>query len=105
MEILQHKQAGDVLLIAKQGYYIGQDDGGTTEKTSVDLGNHGGDPERSALRPILYMTGSPYSETKMTEEISIIDIAPTLYELMDLKAPQFMDGKVISEIVEAERGK
>ena len=103
IEILQHEQAGDVLLIAKQGYYIGQDDFGSTVKKAENRGSHGGDPERMELRPILYVTGAPYSKAKITERVSTLDIAPTLYQLMGLNAPDFIDGKVIPEIIEAER--
>jgi len=100
MEILEHEQAGDVLLIAKQGYYIGQDDIGSSVKLADERGSHGGDPERTELRPLLYVTGGPYSKGKITEKVSTLDIAPTLYELMGLDAPGFMDGKVIGEMLE-----
>ena len=103
MEILRHEQAGDVLLIAKQGYYIGQDDFESAVKIAADRGSHGGDPERMELRPILYATGGTYSKVKITEKVSTLDIAPTLYQLMDIKAPDFIDGKVIAEMIEAER--
>jgi predicted AlkP superfamily phosphohydrolase/phosphomutase len=100
-KMLSHEQAGDVLLIAKQGYYIAQDEESTTKK-AVERGSHGGNPERMELRPILFVTGSNYPKAKITEEISTLDIAPTLYELMDLNAPDFIDGKVIDKIIEAE---
>ncbi|MFD1929275.1 alkaline phosphatase family protein [Sporosarcina siberiensis] len=100
MEILEHEQAGDVLLIAKQGYYIGQDDIGSSVELAEDRGSHGGNPERTELRPILYVTGGSYSKGEIKEEISTLDIAPTLYELMGLDAPGFMDGKVIREMLE-----
>ncbi|WP_255551620.1 alkaline phosphatase family protein [Sporosarcina sp. E16_8] len=103
MEILQHEQAGDVLLIAKQGYYIGQDDVGSAVKKAADRGSHGGDPKRMELRPILYVTGGTYSKVKITEKVSTLDITPTLYQLMDLKAPDFVDGKVIAEMIKGER--
>lgn len=102
MDILDHEQAGDVLLIAKRGYYIGQDDEVSTVNIATERGNHGGDPERKELRPIFYLTGSHYSEAKITDKISTLDIAPTLYELLGLKTPDFVDGKVISEMLAAE---
>ena len=103
MEILQHEQAGDVLLIAKQGYYIGQDDVGSAVKVASDRGSHGGNPERMELRPILYVTGGTYSKAKITEKVSTLDIAPTLYQLMNLNTPDFIEGKVIAEMIQAER--
>lgn len=100
-KMLSHEQAGDVLLIAKQGYYIAQDEESTIKK-AAELGSHGGDPERMELRPVLFMTGNNYPKANITEEISTLDIAPTLYELMDLNAPDFIDGKVIEKIIEVE---
>ena len=99
--MLSHEQAGDVLLIAKQGYYISQDEE-STRKKAIELGNHGGDPERIELRPVLFMTGNQYQKMTIADEISTLDIAPTLYELMDLNTPDFIDGKVIDKIIEVE---
>lgn len=98
--VLDHERAGDVLLIAKQGYFIAQDDDETAKK-AVDLGNHGGNPERKALRPVLFVTGNGLTQDNITSSISTIDIAPTLYELMGLKSPKFMDGTVIDEVINA----
>lgn len=98
---LDHDQAGDVLLIAKQGYYMTQDEESTVKK-AIELGNHGGDPERIELRPILFVTGNNYPKAEISEEISTLDIAPTLYKLMGLTTPDFIDGKVIKKIIEAD---
>ena len=100
-KILSHEQAGDVLLIAKQGYYIAQDEESTIKK-AVEHGSHGGNPERVELRPVLFVTGGNYPTANITEEISTIDIAPTLYELMKLNTPDFIDGQVIDKIIESE---
>lgn len=101
-KLLSHEQAGDVLLIAKQGYYIAQDETSTVKK-AVDYGSHGGNPERMELRPVLFVTGGNYPIENMTKEISTVDIAPTLYELLNLKAPDFIDGQVIDEIIKFEK--
>jgi len=100
-EILSHEQAGDVLLIANQGYYIAQDEESTVKK-AVDHGSHGGNPERKELRPVLFVTGGNYPTANITEEITTVDIAPTLYELLNLSAPDFIDGKVINQIIDSE---
>lgn len=100
-EIFSHKQAGDILLVANQGYYISQDET-LTFKKAVDLGNHGGNPERMELRPVLFVAGGNYSTSNITEKVSTLDIAPTLYEMLNLNAPDFIDGQVINEIIEAE---
>jgi len=100
-EILGHEQAGDVLLIANQGYYIAQDEESTVKK-AVDHGSHGGNPERKELRPVLFVTGGNYPTANITEEITTVDIAPTLYELLNLSAPDFIDGKIINQIIDSE---
>ncbi|KXH84040.1 alkaline phosphatase family protein [Sporosarcina sp. HYO08] len=100
--LLQSERSGDVLLIASQGYYIAQDEQATAKK-AVDLGNHGGDPERKALRPILLVTGTGYTKATIPNELSTLDIAPTLYTLMDLDAPDFIDGKAIDQITKEGR--
>ena len=56
------------------------------------------------LRPILFVTGNSYPKASITEEISTLDIAPTLYELMDLDTPDFVDGNPINKIIEADHG-
>ncbi|MBS4205616.1 alkaline phosphatase family protein [Lederbergia citrea] len=97
-EMLDHKNAGDVMLIAAKGYYIAQDDDKTVNKAD-DLGNHGGDPKRRALQPIFFVAGNGFQKGTLRNHISTIDIAPTLYELMELDAPSFIDGKPIKQIV------
>lgn len=98
--MLQHEQAGDVLLIAKQGYYMAQDEASTAQQ-AIDRGNHGGNPERMELRPVLFVTGGNYPTTTIIEELSTLDIAPTLYALLNLRAPDWIDGKVIDPIIES----
>ncbi|MFK2826085.1 alkaline phosphatase family protein [Bacillus sp. B190/17] len=97
-KMIDHPNAGDVWLSAAPGYLIGKDAkqaiGPTTE-----LGSHGGDPERRELRPVFYAYGKDimYGETK--RRLSTLDIAPTVYRLMELKSPSFIDGKPIIELM------
>ncbi|MCR2823178.1 alkaline phosphatase family protein [Lederbergia panacisoli] len=93
----EHKNAGDVLLVAKKGYYMSQDD----EKkvlTAEVLGNHGGDPSRKELFPIFLAAGNGIQKRTIKSEISTLDIAPTLYKLIDIKQPDFVEGERIPEL-------
>lgn len=102
LESINHSRAGDVFLTAKEGYYISQDEK-RIAATPDDLGEHGGNSERLALRPILFVGGNSYTEGEISEKISTVDLAPTLYALMQLKAPEFMDGKAIPTVVQASK--
>lgn len=64
-----------------------------------ELGNHGGNPERSDLRPVLLVYGKGIPHKKVSRRLSLIDIAPTLYRMMNVPAPFFVDGKEIKELV------
>ncbi len=99
--MLMHKRAGDVLLIAKQGYYISQDDDETV-KVAAELGNHGGNPDRKELRPVLFVAGDEITHANISQPITTLDIAPTLYKLMGLKTPEFVDGAAIEELINTD---
>lgn len=98
---LLHKNAGDVILVAKKGYYMTQDDGNEVMLPD-DLGSHGGNPSRKELRPIFLAMVPGIKKGIMTSEISTLDIAPTLYDLMGIQPPSFVKGKVITELTESE---
>lgn len=76
-----HENTGDVLLVARKGYYMAQGDGGN-EKFVDDLGNHGGDPSRKELAPIFIAAGKGISHGTIKSKITTLDIAPTLYKLL-----------------------
>ncbi|MFK2826081.1 alkaline phosphatase family protein [Bacillus sp. B190/17] len=89
--------AGDVTLTAAPGYLLGKD-----EKIGIgptkEFGSHGGDPEREELRPVFFAYGKNIERTTIKRRLSIVDIAPTIYKLLELDPPAFIDGKQIKEI-------
>ncbi len=97
--LLEHQNAGDVVLIGAPGYVMGSD----VEKNvspPIELGTHGGDANRSMLRPIFIATGAEFSKGKEINATSNLDIAPTIYDLLGLEIPSFVEGKIIEGVFE-----
>ncbi|AXH99984.1 nucleotide pyrophosphatase [Sporosarcina sp. PTS2304] len=86
--------SGDVFLSAASGYLMGKDAKIAIEPTE-ELGSHGGDPTRSRLRPILYVAGPAIPIGELSKRISMIDIAPSIYELLSIPSPEFVEGSSI----------
>ena len=91
---LNSENSGDVFLSAAPGFLMGKDAVIAVEPTQ-ELGSHGGDPERMELRPVLYASGPMISRGELSDRITMTDIAPSLYELLGLQAPDFVDGQAI----------
>lgn len=91
---IKNNNSGDVFLSAASGFLMGKDANIAVEPTK-ELGSHGGDPERMELRPILYASGPLISSGEMSERITMTDIAPSLYDLLGLQTPDFVDGHTI----------
>ena len=94
---LEHSHSGDVVLIGAPGYVMGSD----IEKhvtALIELGTHGGTADRSMLRPVFMATGADLSKGKQIDSVSILDIAPTIYDLLELDIPSFVEGKSIKVI-------
>ncbi|WP_053365218.1 alkaline phosphatase family protein [Bacillus sp. FJAT-27245] len=94
-----HENTGDVLLVAQKGYYMAQGDGNKVMMVN-ELGNHGGDPSRKELIPVFMAAGEGITRGKIESEITTLDIAPTLYKLMKIDIPDFVEGKPIPELTE-----
>lgn len=94
---LGHAHSGDVLLVGAPGYMIGN---GTSHivKPAIERGTHGGDSTNSVLRPIFMAAGPAIKEDETIGDISTLDIAPTLYDLLDIEAPPFVEGKSRTEL-------
>jgi len=95
--LLEHQNAGDVVLIGAPGYVMGSD----VEKNitpPIQLGTHGGDASRSMLRPVFMATGTDFYKGKEINATSNLDIAPTIYHVLDLDIPPFVEGEIIKEI-------
>ncbi|PID24326.1 alkaline phosphatase family protein [Sporosarcina sp. P7] len=91
---LNNNNSGDVFLSAAPGFLMGKDAKVAVEPTQ-ELGSHGGNPERLQLRPILYASGPMIPPGEMNKRITMTDIAPSVYELLDLQIPNFVDGEAI----------
>ncbi|GHH99682.1 alkaline phosphatase family protein [Neobacillus kokaensis] len=100
---IQHPNAGDIILVAQKGYYMAQGSGDEVMEPG-DLGNHGGNPSRKELRPVFLAVGKGIKKGTIDTKISTLDIAPTLYQLIGIQPPDFVEGKAIGELTEkAER--
>lgn len=100
--LLEHENSGDVVLIGAPGYIMGSD----IEKNitpPIELGTHGGDPDRRMLRPVFMATGSDFRTGKKISSTSNLDIAPTIYDLLDLNEPSFVEGEKIEGIYKDEK--
>ncbi|PIC64550.1 hypothetical protein CSV79_06225 [Sporosarcina sp. P13] len=91
---MANDNSGDIYLSAASGYLMGKDARTAIEPTE-ELGSHGGDPTRPRLRPILYAYGPKVKTGELSERISMIDIAPSVYELLGIPAPEFVEGSSI----------
>ncbi|WP_153731697.1 alkaline phosphatase family protein [Sporosarcina obsidiansis] len=91
---MSNENSGDVFLMAAPGYLMGKDAEIAIEPTE-ELGSHGGDPERQTLRPIFYASGPMIKSGELRDRISMIDIAPSIYKLLGLQAPHFVQGRSV----------
>lgn len=98
-EDLKDRNAGDVLLLAAPGYIMGE---GISKivKPTPELGTHGGNPERERLKAVFMAMGPNINAGKQINPISNLDIAPTIYEVLGLETPSYVEGKSINEITE-----
>ncbi|WP_050180140.1 nucleotide pyrophosphatase/phosphodiesterase family protein [Domibacillus robiginosus] len=89
---LGHAHAGDILLIGAPGYMMAN---GTSRpsKPSLELGTHGGDSTKQDLRPVFMATGSSFKEESTVGKVSTLDLAPTVYKLLGIDAPAFVEGE------------
>jgi predicted AlkP superfamily phosphohydrolase/phosphomutase len=96
---LEDNHSGDVLLMAAPGYIMGN---GMSKvvKPAAELGTHGGNPKREKLKAVFIAAGPDIPEGKKLEPISNLDIAPTIYDLMGLKTPSFVEGESIDRLTE-----
>lgn len=94
---LGHEHAGDILLIGAPGYMMAN---GTERgvKPAEELGTHGGDSTKQDLRPVFMASGSAMKEGETIGKTSTIDLAPTLYELLEIDSPNFVEGEILDEL-------
>ncbi|WLR57198.1 alkaline phosphatase family protein [Mesobacillus subterraneus] len=89
--------AGDILLMAAPGYIMGQGEANIV-KPAADLGTHGGNPNREKLKAVFMAMGPDIDRGKKIGPISNLDIAPTIYDLLELQTPNQVEGKKIKNL-------
>ncbi|MBT2640534.1 alkaline phosphatase family protein [Bacillus sp. ISL-39] len=95
----KERNAGDVLLMAAPGYIMGQGESHIVKPTP-EFGTHGGNPNREKLRAVFMATGPEIPNGKQIDPVSNLDIAPTIYELLGLQIPSYVEGKKIKDLTE-----
>ncbi|WP_409299725.1 alkaline phosphatase family protein [Peribacillus sp. SCS-155] len=91
---VDNPHAGDILLLAEKGYMIGKDYDQDI-MPAVELGSHGGNPAREKLRPVFIAAGEKFKKNKEIGAVSNLDIAPTVYSLLGIQTPSFVEGNRI----------
>lgn len=85
--------------MAAPGYIMGKGVSNIV-KTTPELGTHGGDPGREKLKAVFMAMGPDISNGKQIGSVSTLDIAPTIYNLLRLETPSYVEGKNIEELTE-----
>ncbi|OCA85838.1 hypothetical protein A8F94_13295 [Bacillus sp. FJAT-27225] len=88
------KNAGDILLLGAPGYIMGN----SADDIAVpanELGTHGGDPSREELKAVFIAMGPGIKKGSEIGEVSTLDIAPTIYNLLGLEIPAYVQGEDI----------
>ncbi|MEH7245415.1 alkaline phosphatase family protein [Neobacillus niacini] len=98
--LLEHHHSGDILLIGAPGFVMGSS---IDENVSppIELGTHGGEAKRNSLRPVFMAIGEDFHKGRQINSMSNLDIAPTIYDLLELEIPSFVEGKKINSIKKA----
>lgn len=91
---LVNSNTGDIVLFAASGYLMGRD-AKTAIEPSEEWGSHGSDPEKASMRPVLYAIGEGLPTGPMINRLSVVDLAPTLYDMLHIPTPTFVDGHSI----------
>jgi predicted AlkP superfamily pyrophosphatase or phosphodiesterase len=94
-------RSGDVILIARGGYYFRERDGGEKDFLTPpkDPGMHGFEPEAPGMQGIFLAAGPKIKAGASLEKVSAVDIYPTVCKLLGLTPAQDIDGKPIDEIL------
>ena len=91
------EDTGDVLVVTRPGYNLDFNAGtgaapGNFLQPSTFFGQHGFDPKHPEMKAIFYAIGPDFRRTTWGE-INNVDIAPTITDLLDIKAPRDAQGK------------
>ncbi|SFA72903.1 MULTISPECIES: nucleotide pyrophosphatase/phosphodiesterase family protein [unclassified Bacillus (in: firmicutes)] len=93
----KHENFGDLLILTGEGFIVGQGHKKVTHPAE-ELGTHGGDPNREALRPVFFAMGSGIKKGNLIHSVTNLDVAPTLYHCLAIKAPKFVEGQNLKGI-------
>jgi predicted AlkP superfamily pyrophosphatase or phosphodiesterase len=91
------EDTGDVLIVSRPGYNFDFNAGtgtliGNFFQPSTFFGQHGYDPTLPEMKAIFYAIG-PDFRRRTLDEVDNIDIAPTIADLLDIKAPRDAQGR------------
>lgn len=96
----QDARSPDLLMSAKDGFAFSEVAAGEEEITRTDSlrGTHGYDPNVDDMRAIFIAVGAGIKKGVVLEEISNLDVAPTMARLLGLEMKN-VDGRVLGEIL------
>ncbi|MBT2688880.1 alkaline phosphatase family protein [Bacillus sp. ISL-47] len=88
-----HPNEGEILLLGAKGFMMGS---GLTkaELPVIELGSHGSDPDRKELKAVFIAQGPSFKKDEKTGSITTLDIAPTVYKILGIPRPDFLEGEV-----------
>lgn len=92
----KHPNQGDILLLGARGYMMGSSLT-SPQLPAIELGSHGGNPERKELKAVFFAQGPSIKKNSPIGSITTLDIAPTVYNLLEIPAPDFLEGKVLKD--------
>jgi predicted AlkP superfamily pyrophosphatase or phosphodiesterase len=93
-------RSGDLILIARRGYYFRERNGGEDFLTPPkDPGMHGFEPEAEGMPGIFLAAGPKIKAGVSLEKVRVVDIYPTVCKLLGIVPAEGIDGKPIEEIL------
>ncbi|MBX9975257.1 alkaline phosphatase family protein [Cytobacillus firmus] len=95
----KHPNQGDILLLGARGYMMGSSLT-SPHMPAIELGSHGGNPDRTELRAVFFAHGSSFKKDSRIGSITTLDIAPTVYKLLDIPPPDFLEGEILKDALD-----
>ncbi|WP_026582626.1 alkaline phosphatase family protein [Bacillus sp. J33] len=92
----QHPNQGEILILAAKGYMMGSELT-KAEMPAIELGSHGGNPNRKELKAVFFAKGPSFKNNEKIDSITTLDIGPTVYELLGIPSPDFLEGEVLED--------
>jgi predicted AlkP superfamily pyrophosphatase or phosphodiesterase len=92
----KHPNQGDILLLGSRGYMMGSSLT-SPQMPAIELGSHGGSPDRKELKAVFFAQGPSLKNDSRIGSITTLDIAPTVYKLLEIPAPDFLEGEALKD--------